>query len=77
MTQLATVKSAYDVRGHILHMGGKYYFRVYNYDKDTFIDYDLTHLDLYVQIKDLDAFFYSTATGLDCLDYSPETLGKQ
>lgn len=76
MTQLATAKPANDVFGHILHMSGKYYFRVYNHANGTFIDYDIFHSDLYVQIKDPDAFFYSTATGLDILNHSPETLGK-
>jgi hypothetical protein len=72
----ATAKPAHGVFGHILRMDDKYYFRVYNYDKDTFIDYDLYHSDLFVQIKDLDAFFYSTTSGLNTLDHSPETLGK-
>jgi hypothetical protein len=77
MTQLATTKSADGVFGHIiLHMDGKYYFRVYNYDKDTFVDYRLQHSDLYVQIKDLNAFFYSSESGLNTLDHSPATLGK-
>ena len=74
MTQLATAKPANDVIGHILHTDGKYYFRVYNHSNDTFVDYAISHSDLYVQIKDPDAFFYSTATGLDILDHSPATL---
>jgi hypothetical protein len=80
MTQFATAKSADGVFGHIIYAGdGKFYFRVYNYDtgENTFIDYLINHSDLYVQIKDPDAFFYSTSSGIYLLDHSPETLGKQ
>lgn len=78
MTQPAIVKPANGVFGHIIRtFDGRYCFRVYDYDKDTFTDYNLQHSDLYIQIKDPDAFFYSTENGSDILDHSPETLGKQ
>lgn len=78
MTQPAIVKPANGVVGHILCMlEGGCIFRVYDYrDKTIFIDYDLCHSDLCVQIKDPDAFFYLNSTGLAILDHSPKTLSK-
>jgi hypothetical protein len=49
-------------------------FRVYSNAPHDFVDYDIRHYDMRVQIKDADAHFYTTATG-DYIDHSPETLG--
>ena len=70
------VKSADGVTGHLLWMfNGEYCFRVYNEDQ-TFIDYDLKHVDLIVTIKDADAFFYKDGKS-DVLDHAPATLGLE
>lgn len=66
---------AFGTQGHIIYdMDGKYRFRVYT-EKD-FIDYDLIHSDLCVEIVDKDATFYTDDRG-DRLDHSPATLGHQ
>lgn len=78
MTQLTTAKSANGVFGHIIcAFDGRYYFRAYNHKTDTFVDYNINHSDLCVQIKDPDAFFYTTENGLYILDHSPATLGME
>jgi len=70
-------KSANGVSGHLIHIyGGKYAFRVYNKEDDTFIDYDLMHCDLHVTIDDEDAFFYHyEIDDAHQLDHAPSTLG--
>jgi hypothetical protein len=78
MTAPVTSKSANGVSGHLLSRGdGTYFFRVYNYDDGSFIDYAIFHSDLFVTIEDSDAFFYNKDSGLyhDVLDHSPSTLG--
>ena len=65
--------SADGVEGCLIycHVTNQHLFRVY--DKDhNFIDYEIHHSDLWVTIKDKDAFFYRNA---DVIDHSPETLG--
>ena len=68
MTQHNTV-SAQGTKGFLIWSGERYYFRVYH-DKG-FIDYDILHSDLEIEIVDADAAFYDDRT----LDHSPETLG--
>lgn len=54
------VKSAKGVEGFLIYCAdGKYRFRVYDkqVNDDGFIDYDILHYDLHVQILDDDAFF--------------------
>ena len=66
------IKLANGVTGHIIRTGNVMWFRVY--DGTTFTDYDLTHSDLCVTIRDEDSAFYSEPKS-DRLDHSPETLG--
>jgi hypothetical protein len=69
--------SANKVSGHLLRTfnpeGSDYVFRVYG-PGHTFIDYDISHVDLCITIEDEDAFFYR-GDGIDRLDHSPQTLG--
>ena len=46
------------------------WFRVYD-GNGSFTDYDIMHSDLFVTIKDEDAYFYDN----NVLDHSPQTLG--
>ena len=48
-------------------------FRVYAKDH-TFVDYDILHYDMRVQIQEEDAYFYE-ADDTAWIDHSPETLG--
>ena len=67
--QLRSVKPAKGTKGHIIRVGDTYMFRVY--DKDyNFIDYDILHYDLEVEILDTDATLYSSEYG-DYLDHAP------
>ena len=50
-----------------------YVFRVYD-DNHDFVDYDILHYDMKIQIQDEDAYFYSDVVA-DYIDHSPETLG--
>lgn len=54
----------------------EYVFRVYSEDKSSFIDYDILHYDMEIQIQDPDAYFYSNAVG-SYIDHAPETLGHK
>jgi len=72
--KIRSVKPANGVKGFIMHgvdmNGGTFYFfRVYNEDF-TFVDYDITHHDLEVQILGTDAVLYSSEFG-DYIDYPP------
>jgi len=49
-------------------------FRIYSNAPHDFVDYDLRHTDMRIQIVDSDAFFYSDDKGA-CIDHSPATLG--
>lgn len=51
-------------------------FRVYSDAPHDFVDYDILHYDMRVQIQDEDAYFYQNAAG-DYIDHSPETLGHK
>ena len=66
------IKPANGTTGHLIWNGTEMWFRVY--DGTTFTDYDLTHSDLCVTIRDEDSAFYSDPQS-DSLDHSPETLG--
>ena len=66
------IKPANGTTGHLIRNGYEMWFRVY--DGTTFTDYDLTHSDLCVTIRDEDSAFYSDPQS-DSLDHSPETLG--
>ena len=69
--QLRSVKPAKGTKGHIIRVGDTYMFRVY--DKDyNFIDYDILHYDLEVEILDTDATLYSSEYG-NYLDHAPIT----
>ena len=54
---------------------GKFFFRTYNED-GSYIDYEICHSDLEIQILDKDAYIY-TRDGNYCIDYSPKTLGTE
>ena len=69
------VKSAIGTTGFILDTIDGYVFRVYEKDTMAFKDYELRHGDLEVTIQCDDAVFYELDTGVNLLDYSPETLG--
>ncbi len=77
MTSPVISKTAEGVSGHLIYAGdGTYYFRVYA-DDGSFMDHAIFHSDLFITIKDPDAFFYSRDAGLykSVLDHSPSTLG--
>ena len=74
MSKVRSVTSAEGVKGFIMHGvdmdgGAFYFFRVYNKDF-TFVDYDITHHDLEVQILENDAMLYRSEFG-DYIDYPP------
>ena len=54
---------------------GKFFFRTYNED-GSFIDYEICHSDLEIQILDKDAYIYASDENY-CIDYSPKTLGTE
>jgi hypothetical protein len=68
--------SADGQKGYLLNFDGHWYFRVYaSRGKAEFTDYRLYHQDLYVQIDDMRASFYTDANGNKWLGYSPRLLG--
>ena len=73
---MTVIMPANGTKGQILRVGfSEWVFRVYD-SEHNFIDYDLHHSDLCVTITDEDAFFYKK-NGVDCLDHSPKTLGRE
>ena len=68
-TKLRSVKPAKGTKGYIIRVGDTYMFRVYDANYD-FIDYDILHYDLEVEILDTDASLYSSEYG-DYLDHAP------
>ena len=57
-------------------MEGRWYFRVYeSVDKSRFVDYELRHWDLAVEIDDSSASFYVDENQNAWVDYSPTVLG--
>ena len=74
MNTVRSVKPAKGAKGFIMHGqdidGGKFYFfRVYNEDF-TFVDYDILHYDLEIEILESDAMLYRSEFG-SYLDYPP------
>lgn len=59
----------------IKNIDGSFYFRVYAEDK-SFVDYDILHCDLTIQIMDSDAYFKDEDTDNPVIDYSNQTLGR-
>jgi hypothetical protein len=76
MTKIRSVKPAKGVKGFIMHgldIDGNffYFFRVY--DKGhihKFVDYDILHYDLEVEILESDAMLYQDEFGAH-IDYAP------
>ena len=67
--QLRSDKPAKGTKGYIIRVGDTYMFRVY--DKEyNFIDYDILHYDLEVEILDTDASLYTSEYG-QYLDHAP------
>lgn len=72
-------KPAHGVRGFLMFdIDGMPYFRVYTSPGGgAFIDYDIAHSDLEVEIIAEDASFYETENGQGpYLDYCSQVLGK-
>ena len=66
-------KPANGTTGYLIRTSDGIVFRVY--DKEhNFVDYDILHFDMRVQIQDEDATFYEDGE-YACIDHSPETLG--
>jgi hypothetical protein len=69
------IESADGVEGILIWCGGnRYVFRVYTAAPDEFVDYDISHTDMCVVIRDSDAYFYTDDTGAR-VDHAPATLG--
>lgn len=67
--------SAQGKKGMILRgLNGIYTLRI-NQPDGNFIDYDLNHSDLQVEICDTDAVLYHFENGNSVIDHSPKTLG--
>lgn len=69
MNRMRSVKPAKGTKGYIIRVGNTYMFRVYDANHN-FIDYDILHHDLEVEIVDTDAVLYSSEYG-DYLDHTP------
>jgi hypothetical protein len=69
MNRLRGTQPAKGVKGYIIRVLDSYVFRVYNEDF-TFLDYDILHYDLEVQILEKDAMLYRSEFG-SYLDYPP------
>ena len=52
-----------------------FFFRTYKED-GSFVDYEICHSDLEIQILDKDAYIYNK-DGKSFIDYSPKTLGTE
>ena len=65
---MRSVKPAKGIKGFIIRVGNTYMFRVYDKNHE-FIDYDILHHDLEIQILE-DAFLYSSEFG-NYIDYAP------
>lgn len=68
-----TIRSANGITGCLLLGGTTPIFRVYDYENQTFADYDILHSDLFVTINDEDAELYIGK--YNAIDHSRETLG--
>jgi hypothetical protein len=69
MNKIRSTQSAKGVKGYIIRVLDGYVFRVYN-DDYTFVDYEILHYDLEIQILEKDAMLYRSEFG-DYLDYPP------
>ena len=69
MNRLRGTQPAKGVKGYIIRVLDSYVFRVYNEDF-TFVDYDILHYDLEIQILENDAMLYRSEFG-SYLDYPP------
>ena len=68
------ITPANGTKGMLIWCGGdKYVFRVYDKDRD-FVDYDLRHSDMEIEIQESDAYFYEDGD-YKCVDHAPATLG--
>jgi hypothetical protein len=68
VNRLRGTQSAKGMKGILIRVGDSHVFRVYNEDY-TFLDYDILHYDLEIQILD-DAVLYRSEYG-SYLDYPP------
>lgn len=69
MNKIRSAQPAKGVKGYIIRVLDSYVFRVYN-DDYTFVDYDILHYDLEIQILEKDAMLYCSEFG-NYLDYTP------
>ena len=69
MNKIRSAQPAKSVKGYIIRVLDGYVFRVYNKDF-TFVDYDILHYDLEIQILEKDAMLYRSEFG-SYLDYPP------
>jgi hypothetical protein len=69
MNRLRGTESAKGLKGILIRVGDSYMFRVYREDY-TFLDYDILHHDLEIQILESDATLYRSEFG-NYLDYAP------
>ena len=67
------IRPANGSTGYLIRTGDTVVFRVYDKNHD-FVDYDILHYDMRVQIQEDDAHFYEN-DGETWIDHSPETLG--
>ena len=66
---MRTTKPAKGTKGYIIRVGDTHMFRVYD-ENYNFIDYDILHHDLEVEILDTDATLYSSEF-VQYLDHAP------
>ena len=69
INKIRGTQPAKGVKGFIIRVLDSYVFRVYN-DDYTFVDYDILHYDLEIQILEKDAMLYRSEFG-NYLDYPP------
>ena len=69
MNRLRGTESAKGLKGILIRVGDSHVFRVYREDY-TFLDYDILHHDLEIQILESDATLYRSEFG-NYLDYPP------
>lgn len=67
------IKPANGSTGYLLRVGDTIVFRVYDKNHD-FVDYDIFHYDMRVQIQEDDAYFYEDDERT-WIDHAPLTLG--
>jgi hypothetical protein len=73
---MRAIKPATGVKGILIRVGDRHVFRVYEQGHiNKFIDYDILHHDLEVQILEDDAIFYHSEFG-NYLDYPPIDMDK-